>query len=310
MKRLALMLMLLLTPLSVLAEEYLSIKEVAAHTPLRWTQTYRTPWRTVEIDVMIKVPDVTAWPVLRTEKQPNVSKALLRRCSESYVNNGVLHNLHIGKDYARKYNDVQQSVVYPGPALPTILAENSLLTPTSALQTVAAEFERYFALTLDSLTLESTEVRGILYSKDCIAKSSTGEYVFHLRQHIGGIGYRAAADCYEERLPFSLQDAGSGEAYARISDDHLYLTASPTRIAATITEDIPLLTFESAKAVLEAEIHAGRLRSIESLELCFIPLATPKMPSIITCCPPGLHRAASRWMHRRTFPRSMMKLAT
>lgn len=276
MKRYALMLLLLLMPLSVLAEEYQTIKTVAAQIPNRWTQTYQTPWRTIEIDVMIEVPDVSAWPVLYTEKQPTVSKALLRQCSESYVNSGVLYNLHIGKDYARKYDDVQQSVVYPGPELPTVLAENTLLTPTAAFQTAVAELERYFTLTPDSLTLESTEVRGILYSKGGIAKSATGEYVFHLRQHIGGIGYRAAADCYEDHLPFSLQHAGNGEAYARISDDHLYLTASPTRIAAAITEDIPLLSFESVKAVFEAEIHAGRLRSIESLELGFIPFSDPQ----------------------------------
>lgn len=277
MKRFLLPLLLLLV-LTAQAEEYLTIEDVAAQTPARWTQAYETPWRTVVIDVPVTVPDVAAWPVLRTGTQPAVSKQLLRACSDSYVSNGVLRNLHIGKDYARQPDDVQHSVTYPGPELPSDMAENSSLTPEAALQSVAAELERFFVVSMNDLTLVSTEVRGCLYSEDGKAKSAAGEYVFHLRQLIDGIGYQSAVDCYEERLPFSLAQTGSGDAYARISDGHLYLTAFPVRIAATVAEDIPLLPFERVKPVFEAEILAGRLRNIEAVELCLIPFGDPANP--------------------------------
>ena len=46
-------------------QRYCSVSDLREQTPARWTQTYETKWRTIEVDAAIDLPDVQAVPVLQ-----------------------------------------------------------------------------------------------------------------------------------------------------------------------------------------------------------------------------------------------------
>ena len=65
MKKLMLLILLVLPLLSLAsAEAWLSIADMQAQAPQRWTQTFDTPWRSVAIDAAIRVPQVDKLPVV------------------------------------------------------------------------------------------------------------------------------------------------------------------------------------------------------------------------------------------------------
>ena len=55
-----------LTPLPSIGQaQYVTISEMRGQLPEKWTQTYETKWRTVEVDASILLPDVEAVPILK-----------------------------------------------------------------------------------------------------------------------------------------------------------------------------------------------------------------------------------------------------
>lgn len=50
------------------AESYTSIQQIAETTPERWTETYETEWRTIQVDAEIIVPDVEAFPIVNNSE--------------------------------------------------------------------------------------------------------------------------------------------------------------------------------------------------------------------------------------------------
>ena len=62
----AMLALMALTPISSLGQaQYVTINELRAQIPEKWTQTYETKWRTVEVDAPILLPDVDAVPILK-----------------------------------------------------------------------------------------------------------------------------------------------------------------------------------------------------------------------------------------------------
>lgn len=57
--------------------EWQSIKEVQENTPERWTESYETKWRTIQIDAQIDVPDVEKLPVIRVTGAAPVNGLML-----------------------------------------------------------------------------------------------------------------------------------------------------------------------------------------------------------------------------------------
>ena len=66
--------------------EWQSIKEVQENTPERWTESYETKWRTIQIDAQIDVPDVEKLPVIRVTGASPVNDLKLLLYSEVVYN--------------------------------------------------------------------------------------------------------------------------------------------------------------------------------------------------------------------------------
>ena len=68
MKKLICVLMAMLMMLSAAsAEDWCSIADIRKQIPVRWTQTYETKWRTINIDAEINIPQVDKVPVVQIE---------------------------------------------------------------------------------------------------------------------------------------------------------------------------------------------------------------------------------------------------
>ena len=67
----------LITPFAGQAEtEYFTLKQLRERTETHWTQTYETPYRTLEVDANVYLPEADAMPVLRVRLQDMSSPAL------------------------------------------------------------------------------------------------------------------------------------------------------------------------------------------------------------------------------------------
>ena len=66
--------------------EWQSIEEVQENTPERWTESYETKWRTIQIDAQIDVPDVEKLPVIRVTGASPVNGLKLLLYSEVVYN--------------------------------------------------------------------------------------------------------------------------------------------------------------------------------------------------------------------------------
>lgn len=284
----ALAFLLLLTGTAAAGQPYRSIEEIKTSAPDRWTASYQTPWREVSIDVKIRVPDVSRFPVICVTPARPVEEGKL--ADYKYVNrnrNGMLEANFHGEDSVPRDWKRKSSMVFEDGAVPDMLPENSSLSYEAATGFLYDEFQRLFGLGREDFSIRQTIVDSAFYrcsgsGKDIVWKeraTDTGRYMFTFRQQFRGIPYQPALDCYDPQhwKLGSEKNIRDGRASARITDTaHFRIVSLLMEEAGLVHEDIPLLPFEKAKEAFEREIMAGRLRSVDSLELCYIPYADPK----------------------------------
>lgn len=278
---------MLLMGTALAASLYQSIEEIKATTPARWTETYQTRWREIRIDVPIRLPDASQFPVIRVIMARPVDEAALR--SYQHVNRnqrGMLEANFHGEDVVPRDWRRKSSVTFEAGVVPDILPENSSLGFEAATAFFYDEFQRLYGLGRADLCLRQTIIDSAFYryagSGNHIRwkeqATDTGRYLFTFRQQFYGIPYQPALDCYDPQH-FKLgseKNIRNGTIAARITDtQHFRIVSQLMEQVDLIHQDIPLLLFEQAKAAFEEEIMAGRLRSIDSLELCYIPYADP-----------------------------------
>ena len=56
--------------------EYYTLGQLRERTETRWTQTYETPWRTLNVDANIYMPEADSVPVLYARRQDMTNPAL------------------------------------------------------------------------------------------------------------------------------------------------------------------------------------------------------------------------------------------
>ncbi|MGI6688713.1 MAG: hypothetical protein ACOX6Y_10310 [Christensenellales bacterium] len=277
---------------------YQSITEIKASTPARWRETYQTPWRKIAIDVNIRVPDVSRFPVLRVTMIRPVDERLL--ADYKYVNrnqNGMLEaNFHGPSTIVQQDWKLKSSVVFLDGTVPDILPENSSLSYEAATEFIFGEFQRLYGLGREDFSIWKAAINSAFYrysgsGANIVWKervTDTGRYLFTFRQQFDGIPYQPALECYDPQhyKKGSEKHIRNGLISAQITDtEHFRIVSQLMEQVDRVHEDIPILPFDQAKAAFEAEIMAGRLRSIDSLELCYIPYVDPKDDKIFWLLP-------------------------
>ena len=111
-----LFLILLLFSTAMADEQFQSISEIKLSTPARWTQTYQTQWRTVDIDTAIEVPNVDQFPIIRITPRDPIDAQLLSNYAQVPTNEqGTLIALRNG--YGVGVGTNEQFILIFGPML-------------------------------------------------------------------------------------------------------------------------------------------------------------------------------------------------
>ena len=288
MKRLACLLMAMLMTLSVAsAEEWCSIADIRAQTPARWTQTYETKWRTINIDAEIRVPEVDTVPVILIEgaaEQPSLTAEETGwdriRTSQGYdlvwnnpwpdypskLNGKRLNSQQEARNH--RYGGFHVNECYV-PMSDTTLGELCTMADRTLIQ-FGIDPQEYMYQTPFHMWSQHM----FFYGKKQNALPGTLFIEFHPKlagipvlSHIfksvyteGGMSrddeYLSYPDC---RIVYH----GYGEYMGTIS----LWRAQPVEVLA---KDIPLCSFDTIRTVIEAEISAGHVRKIYEIELGYV----------------------------------------
>lgn len=297
MKRLiAFLLVLALTPICALAEsDYVTLPELRAQAPERWTQTYETKWRTVEIDAPILLPDIDTVPIVQVAR--DMSQLPLTAEESGWDNaekdeRGLLLDNNGRKvprsvDGKRINSDAEQKGDWYGDFAP----ENTYV-PMSDIpygeicDMLRKELVR-FGYEADSFAVErpfriwSQHWYYYGYKKDALPGHIMLEapQVIHglpilthiwdvVRSHNGETGATYRNDEYWEQFGLS---AGYDAYDAALS--HLFIrAATPTDVLA---EDVPLCPLDTVKTAIEGEIEAGHIRKLFEVKLGYVVYNEP-----------------------------------
>ena len=283
-----LLLILMLYSTALADNQFQSVSEIKANTPARWTQTYQTQWRTVDIDTAVEVPDVSQFPVIRITPREPVDVLLLANYAQVPTNeqgtlNALRNGYSVGVGTDERFKDIQY--FYNG-AIPDQLPEDNPLSYQAALDIANMELNRLFGFETSSLSVSETAVFSRYYHFKVKNKEKVwldpdpnypkGKYWLIFSQKFHGIGFQESTQCYNKLRLGEEDKLCAAQVLMDITDDsdfsinsHLYQEVD------VVYDDIPILPFEAAKAAIEEEIMAGHLRSIDTMALCYAPYFDP-----------------------------------
>ncbi|MEA4929177.1 MAG: hypothetical protein VB104_10960 [Candidatus Limiplasma sp.] len=293
-----LLLILLLFNTAMADNQFQSISEIKANTPARWTQTYQTQWRTVDIDTAVEVPDVRQFPIIRVTPCDPIDTQLLTNYAEVPTNEqGTLVALRngygVGVGTNEQFKDVQY--FYDG-AIPDHLPEDNPLTYQGALDIANTELTRLFGSVTSDLSVSETAVFSRYYHFKVKNKEkvwldpdpnySKGKYWIIFDQKFHDIGFEESIECYNSLRLGKESTFCEAQVLMDITDNsdfsihsHLYQEVD------VVYDDIPILPYEAAKTAIEEEIMAGHLRTIDTMALCYAPYFDPDNSDVFWLLP-------------------------
>ena len=275
--------------------EWQSIKEVQENTPERWTESYETKWRTIQIDAQIDVPDVEKLPVIRVTGASPVNGLKLLPYSE-VVYNEVGQLYVISKDGEPEIlgnnEDYKNRYYFADGEIPQIQAEDHPLTAQQAIEMLENKLKGLTGYGKDDFVLGPITVydRVWKYKKTNGERvytqpiSKTGEYCIELYQKFAGVQYQSCRECYDTRGKEAWPDA-AGVSGAIWDADSFKLWATLLQVVDTPYEDVPILSFGDAKKAIETEIEAGHLRNIDKVQLAYAPYLDPQEKDVFWLLP-------------------------
>ena len=263
-------------PAGLASTEYVSLADIKESVPDRWTQSYETKWRTVEIDVQPYVPDAKEMPVLYVipaPEKPDITPLGANWESQPNDDGGVFVMLDDGGEEemkrARKQGGTTTtSLFFPPYDINKVYAENSDMT----LNDVLSELKSVFSLIGEDLdNWNFDRPRQVLCNSTVNQKTGEfllpGIYGLLLDQQLSGIPlYCHVTDCLDnsrgrEATTFTILQ------YSFDDYENAYFAWQKVKTAEVVATDVPLCDFSVVKKTLEDEINAGHIRKIFDLDL-------------------------------------------
>lgn len=268
---------LMLLPLIGNAQGHLSVADVNANPPARWTQTYETKWRTVEIDVQPAVPEVDKMPMLKIAPeywQPDAS--LLDGDYESTLYEFGSFGVNVSN--AQEISDERRRIgtttgvektenFYPPFDFNATYSRHSDFTLGEAVNELQSTLEIFGQ---EDAWAYNTPYHVQIYSletKDGKTTFMPDSYGMHVSQKLHDIPLlchvlegiddeKAGEVWFLPDLSFSVDTEGS-----------MSFSGGMVRIIDILAEDVPLCDFSVVKANIEQEIEAGHIRRIFDVDL-------------------------------------------
>lgn len=293
MKRLICMVPCLLMLLSAAqAEDWLSIVELQEQTPARWVESIQTPWRTVDVDAAITLPETEDVPVLLIEGGAEVPLLTAEETGWERIQTTYGYKLgwhRLWPDYPAKLDgkrlDSQQTSGtnwYSGIELTGCYVPLSDTTLADICDQVDATLRQFGVDPQDYAYRTPSHMwsqRMLYYGKKQDALPGTLFVHFYAKineipvlSHIFESVYTEGGSSRDDE--FLLYPTnwviyhGYGEYVGSIS---LWRANTVDILAA----DVPLCPFDAVQAAIRGEIEAGRIRKIYEIELGYVLFNEP-----------------------------------
>lgn len=261
---------------------YSTIIELNEQPLERWTQTYKTKWRDVAIDVQPTMPNVEKMPILQIVIdfwQPDTTK----------LGDGAIPYVADDGRFQVNQNEIRAAVnaitdgqtINPPYDMNHAYGQNSNLTLgdiMDILQTI------WVKLGQDAEDFDYDHP--LRFSSNSCYDEKSGKYLFpdvfivNIRQKLANIPLLGHISKGIHKMK-PQYDFGAGYFgnfnFVVSSSDLFYIVGLKMKIADTISEDAPLCGFDKVKEKLEKEISAGHIRKIFDVELGYTLYNTPGM---------------------------------
>jgi hypothetical protein len=272
---------------SLAQREYWSIGELREQTPARWTQSYKTKWRTVEVDAAVRLPDTDAVPIVKVaygvpDTVPTAEESGWEEVERRY-DSLVLYNASKQAPKSVGGKRVNQNAEARETWRSGFAPENKYVPmsdiPYGEICAMIRENLSGFGYDPGQFELETpTEMWAqhwffYGYKKDALP----GQLLLNARQKLNGLPifhhiHEAVRDHYhgESRTDemWARFELNAGyDAYGE-KMSHLFVTAA--KPVETLAEDVPLCAFDKVIAAIEPEINAGHIRKIYEAELGYV----------------------------------------
>lgn len=262
--------------------DYSTIVEIGEHQLERWMETYKTKWRDIVIDVQPTIPKIESFPILEIAIdfwQPDTAE--LGAGAIPYVADDgrfqinqneireVVNAITKGENLSPPYDMNYAYGVNSDLTLGDII--DNLRTIWIKLGQDADDIDYKKPLQFSRNSCYDEEAEKYLY-KDV--------FVLNVRQKIAGIPLLGHVSKgihkLKPQLDFAAGHLGNFN-FVISSPDLFYIVGQKLKIVSTISEDVPLCSFDKVKGTIEKEIMDGHIRKIFDLELGYILYNTPGM---------------------------------
>jgi len=254
---------LLLQPLAGLAEEqYVSLSTLRMQTAEGWHETYQSHGREVTANVDIsRMPEADACPILQVEAiqvNPEAWEAVQSipgidaSMSQDIGVSALMQEdpVYVCGQYYGK-TDYDQDLQFENGEEPTVDAEASDLTYQEFRARVNGTLSELVGLTLEDFQLDNISVSGLAYKakkRDGVLVrgeqlTATGYYAMTGTQLLNGV---PVLRCFAKSTP------GGSFIYDYRSEGWYMYGVSCSCIVAEEEDDVPLLSFDAMKQVIEA----------------------------------------------------------
>ncbi len=270
-----------------------SITELNQMGQPEWKETYQTNGRTVEVDCVVYIPDVSQFPVLTVQTMPPVEEPLYSTLYQRYA-----APKGTKRHYEFRSNDYQTVLTFADPGgwdekageIPGKVTErwhsllkydlNSAYADNNDLPLWDAFFIAQSRLgeAFPGLELKLMDVA----LHDRLQNKNSGQYLrekgcyyLYCTQKLHGIPFLApiaAAFVNYGSMPYNLYALRQrGIVYAAIYDqDSFSINSYSWKESAVLYDDVPLLSFEQVKSKLEALIMSGNIRYVYHVGLGYV----------------------------------------
>ncbi|HPF87629.1 MAG TPA: hypothetical protein PK537_06195 [Candidatus Limiplasma sp.] len=279
---------LLMQPLAGWAEatsaqdQYVSLATLREQAAEGWNETYTSHGREVVADVdTVTMPEADACPILQVEGIAFDANALaaVEATPNASVNvyRDIVLNVDLKVDDSKIFLDewyggivdTDQEINYENGVVPTEDALECDLTNAQFRERVSSALSDLMGLTLEDYRFDNFSVEGPCYKAkirngelvrgDLL--TTTGCYAMRATQLLNGI---PILDCFADDTPTGWI------VYDYFSPGWYTYQFGGTSVVAVQETDVPLLSFDAMKAVLEAQIEAGTLRGVDEMEFGYL----------------------------------------
>lgn len=266
--------------------QYQTITDLREQTPARWTQTYATPWRDVEIDAPIDLPKVSAVPVLQIgyDTREPAFPAADSGWDSVEARDGMVILYNNDPKIPRKVDGekINQSQEASGQSYDGFAPENTYVpmsdvsfgTITASINAELTQFGYDPAVFRVASPLRLWAQHWYYYGKK--QDALPGTVLMEILQQANGLPilnhvYSAVSNPNGERRSdeyfefFRLNACYDGYAERLAS---LFINAA--KVTNVLAEDVPLCSFDTVRKTVEPLISEGHIRKVYELQFGYL----------------------------------------